>query len=299
MAGSALSVIRPLVRAGSLIAPKLTGRVAFSLFCRTRMPGGVDAKQKEMIARAEARMAAARLEEVAYRDGKVMTYRFDPPAAAEPKTVMLLHGWTGRAAFMSAFVQPLLDAGFRVLAMDLPGHGRSSGNALHIPRAVAAVSAVHDHTGPWHGVIGHSFGGAIATACVAGAVKGFEAISPARLVLVAAPESMPAIFRNFGSSVGLNQRSQAALEAFVPRLSGHPLESFRGEAQLRGFAGDVLVIHAPDDKEVDFANTAAFAAAGPHVAVMEAPGTGHRRILYAPRVVAAAVGHMASAVAAP
>ena len=103
---------------------------------------------------------------------------------------------------------------------------------------------------------------------------------------------MPAIFRGFGAMVGLGARAQAAFEGRVSEITGHPLESFTGAKHLQRQAIPTLVIHAPDDKEVTFANAAAFARAGSHVAVMEAPGAGHRRILHAPRVIAAVVAHM-------
>jgi pimeloyl-ACP methyl ester carboxylesterase len=255
-------------------------------------------KEHQMIERAEQRIAAAHVENIPFADGTVVTYRFEPETSEAVPTVVLIHGWTGRAAFMSAFVAPLTVAGFRVIAVDLPGHGRSSGKTLNLARAAAALTAVHARTGPWHGVIGHSFGGAVATTFVTGAIKGFAPIPIKRLVLIAAPESMPAVFRNFGGIIGLGPRAQKALEDRVLDIAGNPLETFRGAALLQARTIATLVIHAPDDKEVDFRNAAAFAAAGPHVEVVEAPGTGHRRILYAPAVLAATVGHMRAAEAA-
>lgn len=295
MARSALDVIRPAVRVASAIAPGVTGRAAFNVFCRTRQPR-LDERQREMIARAERRLAGAEIEAVPYRDGQaaggeVTSYAFAPEGPSRG-TVALLHGWTGRAAFMSAFVEPLVAAGFRALAIDLPGHGRSTGRSLHMPRAIAAIGAVHERTGPWHGLIGHSFGGAIATSLVSGAVRGHPPVALERLALIAAPESMPRLFRQFGGFIGLGPRAQAAFEARVLELSGHPLDSFRGATQLGRAGIPTLVVHAPDDKEVAFANAEALASAGPFVTLKPTPGLGHRRVLYAPEVVAAVVGHV-------
>ena len=50
----------------------------------------------------------------------------------------------------------------------------------------------------------------------------------------------------------------------------------------------ILVIHAEDDKEVAFSNAEALARGwGPHVRLMRANGSGHRRIVSAPEVTAA------------
>src|SRR5687767_1052462 len=37
--------------------------------------------------------------------------------------VLLMHGWGGARAQMTGFVDPLLFAGYRVVAYDQPGHG--------------------------------------------------------------------------------------------------------------------------------------------------------------------------------
>ena len=41
--------------------------------------------------------------------------------------VLLVHGWNGRGTQMAGFVAPLIEQGYRVLTLDLPGHGDSSG----------------------------------------------------------------------------------------------------------------------------------------------------------------------------
>src|SRR6185369_13228471 len=39
--------------------------------------------------------------------------------------VLLVHGWNGHAGRLSSFVQPLVEAGFGVVAFDAPAHGIS------------------------------------------------------------------------------------------------------------------------------------------------------------------------------
>src|SRR6516165_7564057 len=43
-------------------------------------------------------------------------------------TVVLVHGWNGTSADLRSFIGPLRDTGRRVVAIDLPAHGRSSGS---------------------------------------------------------------------------------------------------------------------------------------------------------------------------
>lgn len=99
--------------------------------------------------------------DIVYLDGGV----------AEGETVLLIHGFAADKDNWTRFSKHLKDAGYHVLAPDLPGHGESSRLEAHtydIPNQVAFVeafltrhelSAVH--------VIGNSMGGHISAAFAA------------------------------------------------------------------------------------------------------------------------------------
>ena len=83
------------------------------------------------------------------------------PATGEP--VVLLHGWEGRGTQMGFFVEPLVQRGLRVIALDGPAHGASPGTEAgpyHFARALCAVQA---DVGPFRAAVGHSMGGASIT----------------------------------------------------------------------------------------------------------------------------------------
>lgn len=294
MAYEALRVIRPFVKAGSRLAPRLAGDLAFRAFCRPPRPRGFDTAQRKLIGRAEARMEHAERWRLPIEGGTVQAYRFAAAAAPRRGAVLLVHGWTGRAAFMSAFIEPLRAAGFDVVALDLPGHGLSSGRRLHLPLGVAALHAAQATFGPFQGLVAHSFGGAIATSFVAGAVPRFPAAPVDRLVLIASPSSMPEFFAWFGETIGLSPKGRHYLDANVLRVAGRPLGDFEGDALLRASGVPTLLLHAPDDKEVAFANAERLATAGPQVRLRPMKGLGHRRILYAPQTVAETVAFVAA-----
>jgi pimeloyl-ACP methyl ester carboxylesterase len=183
----------------------------------------------------------------------------------------------------------------RVISLDLPGHGGSLGRALDMAKAVEAATLAGQWFGPFEAIVGHSFGGAVAVNAAAGTVKGFEPLPAKRLVLVAAPDSMPKLFDDFGRYLHLGPKTQQAISGQVQRVTGTPINQFVGSRLLMRLATPTLVIHAPDDREVSANEARAMAGAGGHVRLFWADGLGHRRILSSAKVVAEAVGFIEAA----
>jgi pimeloyl-ACP methyl ester carboxylesterase len=280
--------MRPLARLGERLAPGLTARIAFRLFCTPPRP-----KQGNHRA-AAVKSLATRLEagtplSVPFPCGSVAAHLFEPPqrdGVATPPCVILLHGWTGQAAVMAAFIKPLLEAGLRVVAFDLPAHGDSTGATLDLPTGVACLAAVARAVGPVEAIVAHSFGGSIALAALAGTLPAQPRIVARRLVLIAPPSSMREVAGWFARRIGLGPRGLQALEARIHTVAGVPVTAFAGAAQLRRYGGPTLLLHCRDDREVPFAHAQALADAGPFVRLEAQNGLGHRRILTAPRVAA-------------
>ena len=278
------------------IAPRTTGRLAFELFCRTPNPNRVSDREAERLREAAPFMAEARHVHLSTRNGHVVAHDFRSRAGRTAPTVLVLHGWRSRTEHMRTIIERLLHEGFRVVALDLPGHGASPGRKLNLALAVAAVRTAADWFGPFAAIVGHSFGGAVAVNAVTGSIRGIAPVETGRLVLVSAPSSMPAIFDDFTQFLGLGARGQMAVADEVQRVAGRPLETYVAAEQLRELRIPTLVIHAPDDKEVAFEEARRLEAAGRHVRLMRAPGTGHRRIL-TDDCVAAAIADFALPVA--
>ncbi|HJQ14506.1 MAG TPA: alpha/beta fold hydrolase, partial [Anaerolineales bacterium] len=72
--------------------------------------------------------------------------------------VLLIHGWGGARAQMTGFVDPLLFAGFRVVAFDQPGHGESTGKTTNLLKIAPSLDVIAQNEGPFHAVLAHSFG---------------------------------------------------------------------------------------------------------------------------------------------
>ena len=70
---------------------------------------------------------------------------------------------------------------------------------------------------------------------VAGSVQGIAPLAAERLVLIAAPSSMPAIFEDFARFLNLGRKSYRAMASHVERITGRPLE-LRRLARIRADA---------------------------------------------------------------
>ncbi|PTE12060.1 alpha/beta hydrolase [Mesorhizobium helmanticense] len=291
MASFGLKVIRGVFGAAEHVAPRLTGRAAFELFCRTPNVKALSDAERRAVDRAAAFMTEARHHRLKTAKGCVMVHEFRPePGRAAEGTVLVIHGWRSRTEYMRALIEGYRDAGYRVVSLDLPGHGQSQGRRLTLVSAVDAARLAGEWFGPFAAVVGHSFGGAVAANAVAGSVKNIPPLAAERLVLIAAPSSLPAIFTDFSRMLNVGPRSQAAMADRVEHIAGRPLHEFTGDRQLASRPVPTLVIHAPDDREVSADHARLYAEAGDHVRLHWADGLGHRRILADKGVAEHAIG---------
>jgi pimeloyl-ACP methyl ester carboxylesterase len=102
-----------------------------------------------------------------------------------PRVAVLLHGFMGSAGSWWRVGPALAAQGFRVLALDLPGHGLSpADHELTVERAGAYIAeTVAAQTDRLDLAIGHSFGGLLLS-------QSQQALSPAAVVYVDCPFSV-------------------------------------------------------------------------------------------------------------
>jgi pimeloyl-ACP methyl ester carboxylesterase len=291
MAPFRLKVIRSMFGVGERVATAITGRAAFELFCRTPNVKRLTVGEQRAVSNAVDFMSEARHHRLRTGTGCVAVHEFRPkPGRARAGTILVIHGWRSRTEYMRALIEGFRNAGYKVVSLDLPGHGQSTGRRLTMVSAVEAASQAEQWFGPFEAVVGHSFGGAVAVNAAVGSIAGLPKLVTKRLVLVAAPSSLPLVFDGFSQMLNVGPRSRTVMAGRVKRIAGRPLSDFVGDRQLAATQVPTLVIHAPDDREVSAEQARLYAAAGPHVEVYWANGLGHRRILSDSAVVERAVG---------
>jgi pimeloyl-ACP methyl ester carboxylesterase len=232
--------------------------------------------------------------------GDVAPGRVDPAGAGRSgrPVVYLVHGWGGWRGQLDAFVGPLVDAGFRVVAFDAPSHGASDPGPAGPGRStifefVDALTAVVAAHGPAHAVVAHSLG-AMAAAYAVG-----QGLPVGRLVFVA-PTADPLTYtRTLAGRLGFGERVRTRLVTRVERRVGTSMSAFDVPAVARRVpTPPLLLVHDRQDTETDWADSAAIAQAWPDTRLVTTSGLGHRRILAAPAVVAEVTAFVAGVPAA-
>jgi pimeloyl-ACP methyl ester carboxylesterase len=270
---ASLRLTRTALAVLARVSPRLAARWAESLFFTPPRPRK---------SRATLPPGAQRLD-VQTRYGRVAAWSW-----GSGPVVYLVHGWGGRAEQLGAFVAPLLARGFRVIAVDGPGHGESSGrrsSGVEIGRALTDVAV---QCGPARGVIAHSLGAAAVTFAIR------EGLPVQRLAFVGPPADPLTWVARFGRQLGLD----AAVMAEMRRRSEERIQARWDDLPLVPLRGlepppPLLVVHDRDDREVRSTDGAAIAAAWPGARLLETEGLGHRRVLRDPAVVGTVAAFLA------
>ncbi|WP_246274461.1 alpha/beta fold hydrolase [Hyphomicrobium sulfonivorans] len=275
------------------LPPQRAGDLAFRIFCTPELSQHRSADHDLLTARARFHLRHARWQIVPTPVGDVQTYVYEPDGAARG-TMMLVHGWTSEAAFMTAFIEPLRRSGYRVVAFDFPAHGMSPSRRTNLADCARAMLSVCDFYGPIEGVVAHSFGGFVSLLVAEGGAPLTHRHPIDRFVLIGCPNTLSEVTTNFGQSLRLGEAAQRAYEQHLERVGHRPVTEFSSVALLRGIETDAspLIIHGRKDDEVGFHNAEEIAAAIPSARLLPFDELGHRNVLFAPPVFRAVMSEL-------
>ena len=129
-------------------------------------------------------------------------------------TVVLLHGWGGRASQMGAFLAPLAATGHRAVSLSLPAHGKSRGFLTDPVDTARALQEAVAELGAPRAVVAHSFAAAATGIALSGGL-------PAeKVVLLAAPSSLEQILDDFAVQTALPTGAAQAFRHAAERRTG-------------------------------------------------------------------------------
>lgn len=281
------------LRSLSRTAPLRAGDIAYRCFSDPLLSERRSPDQALLSARARFHLRHAEWQRVATPVGDVQAYVFEPDEPPSLGTVLVVHGWTSEAAFMTAFAEPIRRSGYRVVLFDCPAHGLSPGRLTNLVECAHATLAVGRRFGPAHAVLAHSFGTLVSLLAAEGGKPMAGKLEVGRFIFVAGPNRLTEVTGNFGARLGLTPAGQRAYERRLERVGQRRLEGFAAARLLRAVKKPALVLHARDDADVPFRNAEEIAAGAPDVELVAYDGLGHRKILYAPPAIRAALAFLA------
>lgn len=226
----------------SLLAPEQAAKLAAYIFSKPTKP---HVRPKERAFLSTARQVRR---EVAGQP--VVEYHWGPEHAP---LVLLSYGWAYNAGRWRHFVPDLLEAGYRVLAYDPPGHGLSPAGTLNIPLNAAIIRGLLEDYGPAEAIVGHSFGGSSSVY----ALKDLPPyLHPQRMVVMASFSFAPRVFREYQQTLGLwSPLYWRMVRGFEKRI-GRTVDSFdfaMMTAEFPHIAG--LIVHDPSDPVTPYAES--------------------------------------------
>jgi len=200
------------------------------------------------------------------------------------KSIFLMHGWSGRATQWRSFISLLNDKGYRVVAIDGPGHGLSSGGMTDIIRFQRILQVLFGMYPKMDSAITHSFGGASTMFAIQNGLK------IRRLVNIGTPTDADYIIADFLRRINASAKSGEQFRLNVQKIFGQTFDYFSVKETVK-FANntDILMIHDRQDREVPVEHSIEVHEDNPDTQLILTEGLGHMRILRDAEVIAKAI----------
>jgi fermentation-respiration switch protein FrsA (DUF1100 family) len=263
---------RVCVRVIGTASPRFMAFLAYRMFWNLGIPMAVRPD-------AVAVHNRARRETTTIGERHVVLYRW----GHGPETVLLVHGWRGRASQFAALVEALESPERTIVAFDAPGNGDSPGDRTDLRDYLAVIQLVAAEANGLHLLVGHSFG----VMGIFVAVR--EGVRAKRMVSIAGTADMDYTYATFSRALELPSRVDSLLRRKIEQ------RVFNGDTGIwRRFVSELdptdqtplLIVHDRDDRAVEFSQAEKIAAAhlGP-ITELFTSGLGHTRVLTNPTVL--------------
>jgi pimeloyl-ACP methyl ester carboxylesterase len=190
--------------------------------------------------------------------------------------ILLMHGWGGARAQMTGFVEPLLNAGYRVVAYDQPAHGESDGKTTNILEIAPTLNLIASKEGKFDAIIAHSFG----TLITSYALVNLNLPHPAKIIYFGAFNRLLDSLPRFQVLSGLPDEIIVGLRNMIHEKFGEGvLEKINNDILTAQIQIPALMFHDSADNVTPIDDSRAIALKWKEAKLIETLGLGHRGAL--------------------
>jgi len=181
----------------------------------------------------------------------------------EGEKVLLVHGWGSRASHMSLLARIISNAGFQVFTFDAPAHSSVTNNQQKATSSMfefgRSISAVANHIGNIHTIVGHSIGALAALFTVTGYLKlEKHKFDSKKIVLISSPANVEQVISSFSKTNNLSEIEKDTLRNYLEMEFDFKISDYCVSKALINLEQELLVIHDEDDEEVSVSNAYVF-----------------------------------------
>ena len=194
--------------------------------------------------------------------------------------ILGVHDWGGAGIQFGAWIEPLVEAGYRVVLFDAPAHGRAQGERTDLFDMTEVVRKVAASVGQVHGILAHSMG------CLAVARAIADGLQADYVAMLAPPISVAAVMQRLGQQLGL---SQPVLDVHLRLMEEQFGQSVWEQFDLNHLSQSLtqlgLIVIDEDDRSVSPRDGEQVHGLWKRSELLRTRGLGHHRLLWSPLVL--------------
>src|SRR5690554_5427238 len=222
-------------------------------------------------------LQSAKLDAIVFNGERIKIYQW----GSGEKKVLLCHGWESNAGSLGAFVEPLIQLGYAVIAYDGPAHGSSEGKRASLLSFTEVVNEVVNRFEGIEIAIGHSLGANVVMLLSENKKVPFK-----KTVLISPVNKIQTVFDGFKNIFQIPDEIHNEMIALINKQSNYEVNQLEfSQVAQRSAIEKALIMHDVDDKITAFWHSESLSKDWDNAELFPIEGSGHYKILWHPKTL--------------